>query len=146
MEILSDAFENMGKIPKKYTCDGDNISPPLLFENIPKKAKSLALIVDDPDAPAGTWTHWIMWNIDPQKTGIAENSIPPEAVEGTTNFGKPGYGGPCPPMGEHRYFFKLYALDCEIKLPDSASVSNLEKEMENHILDKAEIYGTYERR
>ena len=146
MRLESSAFENNSFIPSKYTCDGENVNPPLKISGVPQKAKSLVLIVDDPDAPRGTWVHWTVWNISSQTTEIAENSVPQGAVEGMTDFGKPGYGGPCPPSGTHRYFFKIYALDTNLNLGSSAQVRDLKKAIENHILDKAELIGLYSRR
>jgi Raf kinase inhibitor-like YbhB/YbcL family protein len=144
MKIISSAFENNAKIPSKYTCDGRNINPPLSFADVPQNAKSLVLIVDDPDAPGGTWLHWTVFNIDPKINEVLENSLPKSGIEGVTSFAKTGYGGPCPPSGTHRYFFKLYALDATlgIKNPDKAT---LEKEMQEHIVDKAELIGLYSR-
>lgn len=143
MKIESSALKNNGEIPVKYACDGENVNPPLIFSGIPKSAESLALIIDDPDAPLGTWTHWIVWNIDPAAPGINENSIPVGAVEGTTSFGKVGYGGPCPPSGIHHYAFKLYALDIKLDLPPEADKSKFEKATEGHILAQNELMGTY---
>lgn len=145
MTLSSFAFKHNELIPKKYTCDGDDISPPLAISGVPAHAKSLALIVDDPDAPAKTWVHWTVWNITPQTTEISENSAPIGAFEGITDFGKPGYGGPCPPSGTHRYFFKLYALDILLTLPQTARKADLEKAMQGHILDTAELIGLYKR-
>lgn len=145
MQILSSAFQNNEKIPALYTCDGNGISPPFTFSDVPENAQSLAFISDDPDAPAGTWVHWLLWNIDPKTTEIAENKVPFGAVEGTTSFGNVGYGGPCPPSGTHRYFFKLYALDTRLDLPKSTDKKALEEAMKNHILAKAEIIGLYAR-
>ncbi len=145
MKISSSAFKNNEFIPSKYTCDGENINPPLSISGAPKNTKSLALIVDDPDAPHGTWIHWTIWNIDPKIGEICANSTPPNATEGITSFGKPGYGSPCPPSGTHRYFFKIYALDTKIDLLASSKVNELEKAIEGHILDNAEIIGLYSR-
>ncbi len=144
MKIKSD-FENNGNIPTKFTCDGENISPPLEISEIPAEAKTLAIISDDPDAPAGTWVHWVVWNIPVEgdiKT-IAEGESP--GTEGKTDFGSIGYGGPCPPSGTHRYFFKVYALDTELDLTKGATKAELEKAMEGHIIDKAELIGLYSR-
>lgn len=146
MKISSSAFENNKKIPSIYTCDGSNINPPLQFEGVPQNAKSLALIVDDPDAPMGTWVHWILFNLSPDVTGIDENSIPKDAIEGITSFGKKGYGGPCPPSGTHRYFFKLYAFDSSLDLSEKATKEDLKKAMQDHILAQAEFIGLYARR
>jgi len=146
MFISSPAFKHNGLIPKKYTCDGGDINPPLYISGVPASAtKSLALIVDDPDAPVGTWVHWTLWNITPQTAEIPENSAPLGAFEGTTDFGRPGYGGPCPPSGTHRYFFKLYALDILLTLPSTARKADVEKAMQGHIMDKAELIGLYKR-
>ncbi len=145
LTISSPAFGNCQMIPKIYTCDGQNINPPLLFSNIPQSAKSLALIVDDPDAPAGTWVHWIVFNMPPTTIKIAPNSVPTGSTLGTTSFGKPGYGGPCPPSETHRYFFKLYALNTTLKADTKTTKATLVKEMQGHILDQAEIVGLYRR-
>ena len=145
MKIASAAFANNSKIPSKYTCDGENVNPPFEFIDIPKKAKSLALIVDDPDAPSRVWVHWVVYNINPTTTKVDENSVLQDGIEGMTDFGKPGYGGPCPPSGTHRYFFKLYALDITLDLPPNATREMLEKTMQGHIIDKAELIGLYSR-
>ncbi len=146
MKITSPAFENNQAIPAKYTCDGENVSPPLGISGVPAGAESLVLIADDPDAPRGTWVHWLLWNIDSSTSEIAEGSVPPGAVEGATSFGKPGWGGPCPPSGTHRYFFKLYALDKKLEFPASADKAQLEQALEGHILERAELVGLYQRR
>lgn len=143
MKITSSAFGNGEEIPVKYTCDGEDINPPLQFEDVPADAQSLVLICNDPDAPAGTWIHWTLWNIDPKTEGIEESSLPQGAVEGQTSFGKPGYGGPCPPSGTHRYFFRLYALDCRLDLSVSATVNELKQAMADHLLASAEFFGLY---
>jgi Raf kinase inhibitor-like YbhB/YbcL family protein len=142
MEIASSVFENNAKIPSKYTCDGEGINPPLSFVDVPENAKSLVLIVDDPDAPIGTFVHWILFNIDPKTSGIKENSAPEFALRGKTSAGVMGYVSPCPPSGIHRYFFKLFALDSslDLKNPDKAE---LEEKMQNHILEKSELIGLY---
>lgn len=145
MNISSLAFTDHEMMPAKYTCDGQNINPPLAISNIPEGAKSLALIVDDPDAPAGTWIHWLVWDIDPHTFDIAEDSVPEDAVEGITTYRRPGYGGPCPPSGTHRYFFKVYALDVVLDLPASSEKADLESAMTGHILANAEIVGLYSR-
>jgi hypothetical protein len=146
MKISSPAFDNNSKIPEKYTCDGENVNPPLKIEGVPKEAKSLVLIVDDPDAPMGTFLHWLVWNIPPETNFIEENSLPEGAVQGKNDFGKENYGGPCPPFGTHRYFFKLYALDKVLNLPEGSSLKEVEKEMEGHILDQAQLVGLYQRK
>ncbi len=143
MKIESPSFRNNEMIPSKYTCDGANVNPPLLISGTPEDAKSLVLIVDDPDAPSKTWVHWVVWNIDPNTKEIPENTIPEGAVEGMTDFGKQGYGGPCPPSGIHHYHFKIYALDITISLDSSASVVDIKEAMQGHILDSAELIGLY---
>ena len=145
MHISTQAFHNGETIPKKYTCDGENINPPLSIEGVPVSAKKLALIVDDPDAPAGTWIHWTLWNIDPATKEIGEGTLPPGAVEGKTSFGTVGYGGPCPHKGTHRYFFKLYALDTPLNLSTTSEVFNIEEAMRGHILADARYIGIYSR-
>lgn len=145
MKISSSAFENNGMIPLEYTCDGSDISPPLMISEVPKEAKSLAIIMDDPDAPMGTFTHWVVWNISPQKTQFTKGekiSFP----QGKTSFGNKSYGGPCPPGGTHRYFFKLYALDLILNLKESSSKADLEKAMAGHIIDESSLIGKYSRR
>ena len=145
IKVISAVFKNGEMIPKKYTCDGEDVSPPLTIEGVPTNAKSLTLIVDDPDAPMGTWNHWLVWNIDPKTKEIGENSVPAEAVLGTNDFGKLDYGGPCPPSGTHRYFFKVYAFDTVLNLPQGAKRNELETAMKNHILDQEELMGKYSR-
>ena len=145
LKVTSSAFANGGKIPKKYTCDDAELSPPLRIENLPKGAKTVALIVDDPDAPGRTWTHWLVWNIDPKTADIRENSIPQNGVQGTNDFGKVKYGGPCPPSGTHHYYFRVYALDGPVSLAASATKEALEKAMTGHIVAKGSLMGTYSR-
>ena len=145
LTITSSAFPEGGKIPKKYTCDDSNVSPPLRIGNVPQSARSLALIVDDPDAPGRTWTHWLVWNIDPRASEIREKSVPPNAVQGTSDFGNASYGGPCPPSGTHRYYFKVYALDTTLSLSSSAKKAALEKAMAGHIVGEGSLMGTYSR-
>ena len=140
MKIKSPEFEEKGFIPRKFTCQGDDINPRLIFEDIPKEARSLTLIVDDPDVPVGTWVHWIVFNI-PVVSQINENSIP--GKQGINNFHKKNYGGPCPPFGTHRYFFRLYALDAELTLKEGATKREVEKTMQGHILAQAELIGLY---
>ena len=144
-KLSSPVFIASGDIPKIYTCDGLDVNPPLLISGVPEAAKSLALIVDDPDAPFGDFTHWILWNIAPDTAEIKENSVPPEVVEGTTDFERSGWGGPCPPSGTHRYRFKLYALDITLDLPVSARKKELEAAMHGHILDQTVLVGKYAR-
>lgn len=146
MKITSTAFENNGNIPSKYTCDGEGINPPLSFVEIPPAAQSLVLISDDPDAPGGTFVHWTVWNIDPKTMEIAENSVPSDAIQGITSYGKEGYGSPCPPSGVHRYYFKLYALDTKLELPPTSKEEDIKKAMTGHIIDQAEIVGLYTRK
>jgi len=143
LKVTCSAFKSNGLIPVKYTCDGDNVNPPLKMEGMPKEAKSLALIVDDPDAPMGTWVHWVVWNIAVTEK-IEENSIP--GVEGLNSSGKHSYHGPCPPSGTHRYFFKVYALDNKLDISTNSNKENVERAMEGHILAKGEIIGLYSRR
>ena len=145
MKLSSPVFENNQSIPAKYTCDGEDINPPLQISEVPEGTKSLVLFVDDPDAPMGTWDHWIVWNINPSVSFIEENSVPEGGVQGMNDFGKQPYGGPCPPSGTHRYFFKFYALDNELELDSSSKKEALERAMEGHILDKAELIGLYKR-
>lgn len=146
LKISSTAFKHNKMIPEKYTCDGADKSPPLAFEGVPENAKSLALIVDDPDAPRGTWVHWVVWNIDPGTKGIAEGSVPEEALQGMNDYRRLDYGGPCPPSGTHRYFFKLYALDTPLHMGKGAAKTDLEKSMKGHILAQAEIIGLYRKK
>jgi Raf kinase inhibitor-like YbhB/YbcL family protein len=154
MQISSPSFTHQGSIPEKYTCEGADTSPPLAWSGVPPSAKSLALIVDDPDAPDPsapkmTWVHWVAYNLPPQTTSLGEGSsrksLPQGAKEGLNDWKKPGYGGPCPPIGRHRYFFKLYALD--IALPDLGrpSKADLLKAMQGHVVGSAELVGTYEK-
>lgn len=145
MRLVSKVFQNNGPIPAKYTCDGENVNPPLLISDVPEEAKSLVLIVDDPDAPNGVWTHWLVWNINTGLHEIKENEIPDEGVEGTTSFNKVGYGAPCPPHGSHRYFFKLYALNEFLALKPGAHKKDLENAMRGKVLDYAELIGVYKR-
>lgn len=143
MKITSSAFKREESIPSKYTCTGEDVNPPLRFEEIPEEAASLALVVDDPDAPAGTWIHWTLWNLSPETKKIEEDSVSQEAVQGTTDFGEKGYGGPCPPSGEHRYRFKIFALDKELNLKSGAEKEELDRAMEDHIIEKDELMGVY---
>lgn len=140
--IKSDVFESNKLIPFKYTCDGEDVNPPLKIEGIPEGTKSLVLIVDDPDAPMGTWDHWIVWNVPPTDK-IEENTVP--GVEGMNDFRKHSYGGPCPPSGTHRYFFKVYALDTKLTLNPNSRKKDVEKAMKDHVLAKGELVGLYRR-
>ncbi|MFI5383758.1 MAG: YbhB/YbcL family Raf kinase inhibitor-like protein [Methanosarcina thermophila] len=143
IKVFSSAFAANGSIPGKYTCDGINVNPPLEFEGIPEEAESLVLIVDDPDAPMKTFTHWIVWNIEPVAK-IEEDSIP--GVEGINDFKKIGYGGPCPPSGTHRFFFRVYALDKQLELKAGAGRKDLENEMIGHIIAEGELMGKYSKK
>ncbi len=146
LKISSPAFQNNGSIPSKYTCDGANVNPPLKIENVPAGTKSLALIVDDPDAPRGIWVHWVVWNIDPKIGEIRENTVPKGSIQGVNDFEKHDYGGPCPPSGTHRYFFKVYALDTLLNFSSDAGKAGLEKAMQGRILAQAQIVGLYKRK
>jgi Raf kinase inhibitor-like YbhB/YbcL family protein len=145
LKISSPAFENGGKIPKKYSCDGANVSPPLKIEIVPSNTKSLALVFDDSDAPSGTYVHWILWNIAPGVREIKENSIPEGVVQGTNDFKKRNYGGPCPPRRAHKYVFKIYALDILLNLNPNGTKKDLEKAMEGHIISRSQLTGLYKR-
>lgn len=150
MKLSSSAFQSGEMIPSKYTCMGDDVSPPLAWSDIPPKTQSLALIADDPDAPMGTWVHWVVWNIPPSLTSLEENlpkkdALPNGIKQGMTDFKRVGYGGPCPPSGIHRYFFKLYALDTQLNLPTMTHKKDLEKAMEGHILARTELMGKYKK-
>lgn len=150
MEIKSSAFAHEGMIPAKYTCDGKNISPPLSWSGAPKETKSFALICDDPDAPMGTWVHWVFFDIPPTVTSLPESVSRLEEIPGLGKNGKNtsrrwGYDGPCPPSGIHRYYFKLYALDAMLNLPPGLTKEELLKAMRGHILAQAEIMGKYKR-
>jgi len=152
IDIKSTAFTESDTIPVKYTCDGQDLSTPLSWSGVPEDAKSLALICDDPDAPMGTWVHWVLFNIPPDVTELSEGvSIKDDeklsgAIEGTTDFNKANYGGPCPPPGPaHRYYFKLYALDTILELNEKAVKADVEKAMADHILAQGQLMGKYQR-
>ena len=151
VEVKSKAFVDGGRIPAKYTCDGVNVSPPIFWTNVPTAAKTIALICDDPDAPARVWVHWVLFNVPANVTELAEK-VPPDrnldngGAHGTNDFGKIGYGGPCPPSGTHRYFFKLYALDKELDLPAGATKPQLLEAMKGHILAEGQLVGRYSRK
>jgi Raf kinase inhibitor-like YbhB/YbcL family protein len=145
LQITSPAFQNNGHIPRQYTCDGRDINPPLMIANVPQRAKSLALICDDPDAPIGIWVHWVIWNIDPGVKEIKENTVPTSAIVGINDFRNHSYGGPCPPSGTHRYFFKVYALDTVLGISPNSTKADLEKAMKGHILAQGELIGLYKR-
>jgi Raf kinase inhibitor-like YbhB/YbcL family protein len=142
MKLTSPAFKQGGAIPAKFTCDGADVSPPLEIADVPESTKSLVLIVDDPDAPAKTWLHWLVYDIGPLSR-IPEGDVP--GKQGMNDFGRKDYGGPCPRSGRHRYFFRLYALDSTLDLKQGASRKDVEKAMEGHVLEKAEMMGLYER-
>jgi Raf kinase inhibitor-like YbhB/YbcL family protein len=145
MKITSSAFQEGGNIPSKFTCDGSDTSPPLQITGVPSEAKSLVLIADDPDAPSGLFTHWLVWNIPPQTNSISEGSAP-KGVHGTNDFGKSGYKGPCPPPGTHRYSFKIYALDRELDLRGGAKRSQLDAAMKGHVVAQGVLVGRYARK
>lgn len=145
IKITSPAFAQGAMIPKQYSCDGAAINPPLNFSNIPQDAKSLVLIVDDPDAPMATFTHWLVWNISPQTLEIKENSLPQKAIEGTNTGGTTKYVSPCPPSGQHRYFFKIYALNTVLDLPSNTNKASLEQALSGHIIASGELMGIYKR-
>jgi Raf kinase inhibitor-like YbhB/YbcL family protein len=149
--IHTNAFEPGGEIPAKYTCSGADVSPALSWAETPAHTQALALLVDDPDAPGGTFTHWVLYNLGPQERELREGipkveQLPSGALQGRNDFRKIGYGGPCPPPGKpHRYFFKLYALDAKLNLRPGASKSELEKAMKGHILGQSELMGKFQR-
>jgi Raf kinase inhibitor-like YbhB/YbcL family protein len=143
LSIKSPVFESGKLIPRKYTCDGQDINPPLTIEGTPEEAKTLVLVVDDPDAPSGTFDHWVVWNIPPSTGKIGENTVP--GIEGMNSSRQMGYMGPCPPSGTHRYFFKVYALDTELSLGSGSKKKDVEKSMLGHILAKGELMGLYSR-
>lgn len=149
LTLTSPAFSHNEEIPSIYTCDGKNISPPLVWSDVPKEAKSLALIVDDPDAPGRTWVHWVLYNLPPESKGFPEGvraqQLPAGTKEGLNDFRSSGYGGPCPPSGKHRYFHKLYALDTILPDLGVPAKAKLEKAMRGHILAEAELVGSYAR-
>jgi hypothetical protein len=150
MKLTSPAFQHEGKIPDKFSCKGDDISPAMKWENPPAGAKSFALICDDPDAPMGTWDHWLLFNIPAADREIPE-AIPSQRVlangarHGKNSWGRTDYGGPCPPSGTHRYFFKLYALDTLLDLKPGATKKDIKKAMEKHILEESELMGKFSR-
>ena len=145
LKLTSQEFQDNGSIPSKYTCDGDDTSPQLEIEGIPPEAKSLALIMDDPDATIGVWNHWVMWNI-PLVSLIEEGKVPAGAIRGMNSFKKMDYGGPCLPSGTHRYIFKLYALDKTLNLPEGAKKEEVENAMEGHIVAQTKLTGLYKRK
>lgn len=152
VRLTSPAFNDGESIPARFTCDAENVSPPLEWKGVPKAAKSLALICDDPDAPVGTWVHWVFYDLSPKflelPEGISPGEVTPQgAKQGINDFRRSGYGGPCPPPGApHRYFFKLYALDIEPGLPAGATKADLLRALEGHVLEEAQLVGLYQRR
>jgi len=146
MKISSSAFQEGGTIPEKFSKNGQNVSPELRIEGAPAEAKSLALIVDDPDAPVGLFTHWLVWNIDPKITEIGESSAPNGAVQGTNDYPNLGYGGPQPPSGTHRYYFKLFALDRMLDLKSGAKRREVDAAMRGHVIGQGELMGRYSKK
>jgi Raf kinase inhibitor-like YbhB/YbcL family protein len=143
LTVSSPSFKHNEQIPSKYTCDGINVNPALLIGSIPPKTKSLALIMDDPDAPNGTFDHWLLWNIPAKDKKVEENNAP--GIQGKNGKGENGYAGPCPPSGTHHYHFKIYALDSKLDLEAGSDKQELEKAMKDHILGFGELIGTYKR-
>jgi Raf kinase inhibitor-like YbhB/YbcL family protein len=146
MKITSSAFPEGGNIPQKFSCDGSDVNPPLHFDGAPAGVKSLALVVEDPDAPSGLFTHWLVWNFDAKTTNIPENNVPHQAGEGTNDFGKTGYGGPCPPSGTHRYYFKIFALDQPLDLKPGAKRKEVDAAIRGHVIGQGELMGRYSRK
>jgi Raf kinase inhibitor-like YbhB/YbcL family protein len=146
LTISSPAFENNGNIPSRFTCQGLDINPALVINNVPAGTVSLALVVDDPDAPVGTWVHWVMWNISANTREIGENSVPPGSVQGRNDWKRNSYGGPCPPSGTHRYFFRLYALNSELQINPNITAGDLRKAMKGRIIEETELVGLYKKR
>lgn len=145
MNLTSPSFQNLNKIPSRYTCLGDDINPPLVISDIPLNTQSLVLILDDPDAPMKTWVHWVVYNIPPFIRKIEENSVPEGARLGMTDFAEAKYGGPCPPSGTHRYFFKLYALETVLDIESNPTKEIVLRYMDGHVLDTAELVGTFKK-
>lgn len=151
ISVTSRAFDSMQAIPAAYTCDGTNASPPVSWSGVPKNANSIVLICDDPDAPAGTWVHWVCYDIPPHVDSLVQ-AVPPSGAlvcggkQGTNDFRSIGYGGPCPPGGTHRYFFKVYALDIVLGLPAGKGKRDIEKAMKGHVMASGELVGTYSRK
>ena len=144
--ITSDAFTHKQPIPKKYTCQGKNVSPMLAWDNIPKQTKSFVLICDDPDAPGGTWVHWVLYDLPAIRSRLSQNTNINKKHTGSNSWGNAAYGGPCPPSGTHHYFFKLYALSIPtIGLPPGATKAQVEQAMKGHIITQATLMGTYKK-
>lgn len=153
LRIESSAFQDQGEIPMRYTCDAEDTSPPLSWSGVPADSRSLVLILDDPDAPDPaaprmTWVHWVLYNIPPGSTGLPEavTQLPPGTLEGTNDWKRTGYGGPCPPVGRHRYFHKLYALDSVLPDLGEPTKPELEQAMKGHVIDQAVLMGTYRKK
>ena len=146
MKISSPAFQEGGTIPEKFSKNGQNVNPELRIESAPAEAKSLVLIVDDPDAPVGLFTHWLVWNIDPKTTEIAENSVPKGALQGTNDFPGSGYDGPQPPSGTHRYYFKIFAVDRTLDLKSGAKRREVDAAMRGHVIAQGELMGRYSKK
>jgi Raf kinase inhibitor-like YbhB/YbcL family protein len=145
--VSSPAFSDGDEIPQRFTCDGADVSPPLGFAGIPENTAELALLVEDPDAPGGTFTHWLMWGINPGQSSLGEGEVPAGGVQGTNDFGRLGYGGPCPPPGPpHRYVFTAFALSEPLDLPAGASAADLKRAMAGKVLDSGQLTGWYQRR
>ena len=150
IQVTSVAFQQGQPIPRQYTCAGVNISPPLEWSGLPKTARTIAIVVNDPDAPGGSWIHWVLYNVPADNIGFVENVPVSETLkaggfQGKNDFGKIGYGGPCPPSGTHRYFFKLYAVDAELPLKADATWPELEKALDDHVVGQGQLMGTYQR-
>jgi len=148
MHLSSSAFQHNTLIPSRYTCDGSDVNPPLQISGVPPGTASLVLLVDDPDAPDPkapkmVWDHWVVWNIDPATSDIGEGSVPAGAIQGSNSWGRNDYGGPCPPIGTHRYFFKLFALDTTVSLAPSATKTDVEVAIAGHVIGQTELIGTY---
>src|SRR5205814_8144232 len=146
ISITSPAFQAGGDVPAKFTCNGTNVSPELQIGGVSNEARSLVLIFDDPDAPVGLFTHWIVWNIDPKTTQIAEGSAPGAAVQGKNDFGDVGYGGPQPPSGTHRYYFKIFALNSSLDLKSDAKRKEVDAAMKGHIIAQGQLMGKYSKK
>ncbi len=151
MQLTSPAFAHEASIPSIYTCDGQDISPPLAWTDPPVGTTAFALIVDDPDAPRGTWVHWVMWNLPKETRNLRANvdkkgELPDGTRQGITDFRRPGYGGPCPPSGTHRYFFRLFAMDALLELGDQTNREELERALSGHVLAESVLMGTYARK
>jgi Raf kinase inhibitor-like YbhB/YbcL family protein len=154
LTLKSSAFDNGGEIPSKYTCEGEDVSPPLVWTGVPETARSLVLIIDDPDAPDPKapkmiWVHWVLYNIPPDVSGLPEGIVPaklqPGMVEGLNDWKRIGYGGPCPPIGRHRYFHKLYALDTVLEGMNTPTKTKVEAAMKGHVIAQTELMGTYQK-